>query len=477
MPDSKKSEDKNSVKKAKKEAKQEAKKKQSAEKTAVFKAQVTVVNRGSVTKGTTFTRKDVEKNSKPKGKGKMVTTAVYREKVAFKKRIVSGDRNKKRLPYECIKLLEQLTSDSRMVFIHYEKAQIGNFLVLGFDEASHVTNLMNAAKESNPSIEVRLAMKIVPDERPRDDTLATSNGYEPYPSNVTSRNGYVERKTSRMPIKAKPDHFSYVYAENDGEDQTESEGSFSCKDRQKRRPISNNINKEHGQYPSLYQENRSFTPSGKPSRLDSLVTNYLYIGPNGEEDSECESKLKKQRKRQSKKETRRTHSASQNFNYSSNLSDNISLSASDSTLDVDDGDFFDYETFNYAKKPLPKLYPHSHNHKSRRRSKSRELPLSEAETRRGGWHSDIMFLTPTKDGGVKVSTDGPVMLYTATRANARYSDDEDNSSDDGGFSDMDESFSKSSGSTLMLEEIDQSGGRDEGVASKMSVEYNRGGRR
>ncbi|VDM00670.1 unnamed protein product [Schistocephalus solidus] len=71
---------------------------------------------------------------------------------------------------------------------------------------------------------------------------------------------------------------------------------------------------------------------------------------------------------------------------------------------------------------------------SRRSSRPKQIPLSEDESKRSGWHSDILFVTPKPGGGCKISSDGPVMLFTACRTNKRDSDSSDSSDEEDSLS-------------------------------------------
>ncbi|KAM7539582.1 hypothetical protein Aperf_G00000037514 [Anoplocephala perfoliata] len=92
-----------------------------------------------------------------------------------------------------------------------------------------------------------------------------------------------------------------------------------------------------------------------------------------------------------------------------------------------------------------------YNRKSSHHPKSKVLPPSMTKKKPGNWHCSIEFVTPTKDGGVKSTPDGPILLYTATRVNGN--GDYDSTDDSRAF--VEESdFYSSSGSTPTFEEVE-----------------------
>ncbi len=492
MPGSKKSDDKASSKKSKaeekasakkakaeakrakeeaKKAKKENKKKDATDKHPLFQSEVTAMNRGKVTRGTTFSRKEVEKHSRPKAKKpekpqKPIPARAFKQKIQFKEKLIAGDRNKKLLRYDCIKLMEQLPSDSRMVFIHYEMPKNGYFFVLGFKEATHANEFMNAVKGANPKCEVRKAIDEL-SERRRDSSS------ESVASRETSQKTYEESEPPVRHRSASPSHResrkqkaaqSFIQTRrDDGKSSRSSSSSSSSSSTSRRaRQMSNNyVDVGHAGRSSskpAYQRSATSTPDLSLRGGDGLVTKYVYIGPTDEENSASEYHRRDKHKKHHK------HRSHQRYSFG----DDVSVSMTQTTGDYSDEEFFPnggYEsTFS---KPSRAQMSRKSSHRSSRRSKSRQLPLSEAETKRGGWHSDIMFVTPTPDGGVKVSADGPVMLYTATRANVN---GYDSSSSEDSTSDGEEDFTYSSGTTLTLDED----GRHTGL---VGIDGGYGGRR
>ncbi|VDD80015.1 unnamed protein product [Mesocestoides corti] len=455
MARSQKSEEKNSAKEVKESSKKEkkdSKKKEAKEKAPQFSTAVTVINRGEVPKGTTFSNEDVKTLSHPptkkSEKGLKPTSAkIFSGKIEFKEKIIAGNRNKKLLNYKSIKMLQQLTSDNRLVFVHYENEKNGYFFVLGVSEANHAVAFMNTVKKANINADIRWADEASNSHSDRRDSSAT---YEYAVTQSTSQ---------RTPEVSKPIVLQGSSPDKKNRNGTKTVNSYICNgsdsdddndetiySRQTPGDSSDHADKVH----ATAFHGRS-TDSGDEIAFDhgprsfsnKIVTRYIYTGPSDEEDSITGSVL--QEKPKHKKSSRPNHQ-----HYI--LEDDYSASMTPTTSDLSDGDYYSNNGFGILKVRSEKTPLHrkaSSSRRSPRQLKSRELPLSEAESKKGGWHCDFVVVTPTKDGGAKVSPDGSVMLYVATRANVRKGSS--SSSDEDSTSDGESNFSYTSNSTLTLE--------------------------
>ena len=436
MPNSQKSGRSGKDKKESRDMKERRSRRESksrANKDYAFQTLVTLVNYGKLPKGANFSREEVKKLSFPKKEAKprkAFAAKVYTDKIEFKEKIVIGNRNKKVLNYESISLLEQMFSDSRIVFVNYDMPKNSYFIVLGLSDTDYVSRFMNMVRDNNAAAEIRWA-----DAQSFDRSVArrnsSSNTYNEHGSE-SSQNRRAWTPSSQMndSFKDKPWNTtsSYIHADPRFDDGTvysmKSSDSF---DLQRNKP------NKHSNRRSSQDSLELFDDHEPRWRNIELKTQYYYIGPSDGEDSVSE-------KTKQKKSNRYKH---QHYTFG----DEVSVSMTPSSV-FSDADYYSNNGFNMIRDVPSKRAPSRKSNVSRRsshRSKSRELPLSEAERKKGGWHSDVLFVTPTKNGGVKVSADGPVMLYTATRANgsrsSSSSSDEDSTSGD---------LSYSSGSTITL---------------------------
>ncbi|KAM3178687.1 hypothetical protein ACTXT7_002031 [Hymenolepis weldensis] len=446
MAKSQKSEDKASAKKQKEEKKKQSK----TDKVHDFQTDVLIVTHGKVAKGTNISRESVKKHSSPKKAEKAKKTAsakFFKHKVEFKDPVVLGNKKKKILEYSQVRMIEQLSSDSRMAFANYEAPKNDYFFVLGMKEANEVTRFMDLVKESNPKVEIRWpetpsfvdSDEGVVDERrgviPRDDQSVDTY-------NEDNRRGYRHRSpgydqgSESIPSRSHSPQdrpwtttSSFICADPHVDDGTVySRGTPDTFATQ----LNNPTRHRNDSYSSYDETEDNRGGSG-------LIAQYYYVGPSDEEDSIVKDKYRSKSKK--------SHSNPRHQHYA--LDDDVSISMTPSSI-MTEVEYFTPEVYKKPKTPNSRRPPSQKRSVSRKpsnRSKSRELPLSEAEKSKGSWHSDVMFVTPTKDGGVKVSSDGPVMLYTATRANVNGNFD----SDDDSTSDGDSDFTYSSGSTLTLE--------------------------
>ncbi|EUB63527.1 hypothetical protein EGR_01609 [Echinococcus granulosus] len=417
-----------------------------------FQTEVTFVNHGKVPKGTSFSREDVREHSfpskKPDKAKKASAVKVFSKGIQFKEKVVYGGRTKKILEYDSIKLLEQLSSDCRMVFVNYENAKNGYFLVLGLLDANQVIRLMSLVKEDNPNAEIRWA-----------DTRASSSNeksiqddvLEPGKSDTTDPTTYheSERAYQRNSLpslsnrsgsyRARPwtATSSYICADPHFDDGTVcSSKTLDAFTSQRDKP------RRHSRRRSSYNSLDLSSDDGFHLSANGLKSQYYYVGPSDEEDSI--SKIVHHGKPRHKKSHQHKHR-----HYA--LGDEVSVSMTPSSI-FSNVDYYSTDGFGTVKDSSVKGTPTRKSNTTRKssyRPKSRQLPLSEAERNKGSWHSDVLFLTPTKNGGVKVSADGPVMLYTATRANVNRNDS--SSSDEDSTSDGEGDFIYSSDSTLTLE--------------------------
>lgn len=456
--------------------KQEQKKANKADKNPAFQTQVLVVTQGKVSKGIKLTREVVKKHSSPrKGeKPKRPTTAkFYKNRVEFKDGIILGNKKKKVLEYNQVKLIEQLDSDngSQKAFVNYETPDSDYFCVMQLKDANEVSSFMNLVHESNANVDLRSPMAPEPDHSINDHEIEETT------TKMASKrdlNGLIEDSTT---YNADAEH---IYDDEDDDvDENSLDRIYSRAESQQDRPwvtkssficadphmIDDGTVYSHGtpetfgtllQPSPRYNRRResfdSYEDSDSHSRRhrrggnNNLTTQYYYVGPTDQEDSVHTER------RRSKPKKSYNPPPSRNQQYTYDYEDDNSISIAPSSI-VTEVEYFTPEVHKKPKTPNARRPPSSAvrrpmSRKSSHRSKSRELPLSEAEKSRGGWHSDVMFVTPTKDGGVKVSADGPVMLYTATRANGnRDYDSEDDTTSDG-----ESDFSYSSGSTLTLED-------------------------
>ncbi|VDK32577.1 unnamed protein product [Taenia asiatica] len=415
-----------------------------------FQAEVTIVNRGKVPKGTSFSAKEVEKHSFPSKTsdkaGKQSEAKVFSKKVEFKEKVIQSSRNKRVLEYDSIKLLEQLSSDCRMVFVNYENSKNGYFLVLGLSDANQATRFMRLVKEDNPDTEIRWAdtnastdnQKRVPDKVSESvmDEASASTTY-PGPERNHRRNSLSSIPSRSESYEARPwtATSSYICADPYFDDGTvyssKTPDTFSSRDYKYRR---------HPRRRSSYD---SFDLSDNGRRhldADGLKGQYYYVGPSDEEDS-----ISKNVHREKPKHKKSHQSKHRRYT----LGDEVSVSMTPSSISSN-VDYYSHDDSSMVKDSLGKRSPSkksSPTRKSSYRPKSRQLPLSEAERNKGSWHSDVLFVTPTKNGGVKVSADGPVMLYTATRTNVNRNGS--SSSDEDSTSDMDDdTYSSTSTPTL-----------------------------
>ena len=453
MPRSQKNENKG--------AKEKKQNKNSLSKDYGFQTEVVLINQGKVIKGTSLSKEDIEKYSSPKTKKqekqrKPFDARVYANKIEFKDKIVLGNRNKRLLEYENIKLLEQLHPDGRIVFVSYVMPKNEYFLVLEFSNTNFLAKFLNMTKENNPNVELRWANKTFSDnirEQATEDVAMAGEGEasSPKPGHEYDSNHNQEASFSISDShQTKPwtTTSSYICADPHFDDGTvysmRSSNTFISHKNKSGKHF-----RRRGSCGSL-----DLSDKHEPRwRADGSTTQYYYIGPSDEEDSVSKSVLRETI-------TQKKPHGHKHHHYT--FADEVSVSMTPSSF-FSDLDYYSNDSFE-AKKDVPFKKPSS---RKPCRSKSRELPLSEAERNKGGWHSDVLFVTPTKDGGVKVSADGPVMLYTATRANG--SRNSASSSDEDSTSDGDSDFSYSSGSTLTLRSPDRYHTR-----LGMEVDYSRG---
>nr|CDS33183.1 expressed conserved protein [Hymenolepis microstoma] len=464
MAKNQKTEDKASAKKQKEEKKRQSK----ADKVHDFQTDILVTAQAKVAKGTNISRESVRKlSSKKEDKKKKATSAkFFAHKAEFKHPIVLGNKKKKLLEYSQVKMIEQLDSDSRMAFVNYEAPKNDYLFVIGMKNANEVTRFMNLVKESNPKAEIRWAeapyitdsdegvadgRRVAPPTENQSLDIYNEDGHRGYRQRSPGRDQYSDSNSLRSHSpQNKPwtTTSSFICADPHMDDGTVySRGTPDTFATQLNNP--GRRSRRHDSFSSYDEE--------EGNRHESrLTTQYYYVGPSDEEDSIVKDKYRSKSKN-SRSNPRRQHYA---------LDDDVSISMAPSSI-MTEVEYFTPESDKKSKAPYSRQPPsqkRSMSRKSLNRPKSRELPLSEAEKSRGGWHSDVMFVTPTKDGGVKVSADGPVMLYTATRANIN----KDYDSDDDSTSDGDSDFSYSSGSTLTLE--------NPGVPSALGVSYSHGRR-
>ncbi|VUZ47669.1 unnamed protein product [Hymenolepis diminuta] len=442
MAKSQKAEDKASAKKEKEEKKKQSK----ADKVHDFQTDILIVTSRKVAKGTNISRESVKKHSSPKKGEKSKKTAsakFFKHKVEFKDSVVLGNKKKKILEYSQVRMIEQLAADSRMAFVNYEAPKNDYFFVLGMKEANEVTRFMDLVKESNPKVEIRWpeTPSIVDGNDQRGITPREDQSVDTY--NEDNRRDYRHR--SPRYDQGSDSNLSRSHSPQDRPWTTTS--SFICADphvddgtvysRGTPDTFATQLNNPRRHRHDSYS---SYDETEDNRRESGLTAQYYYVGPSDEEDSIVKDKYRSKSKK--------SHSSPRRRHYT--LDDDVSISMTPSSI-MTEVEYFTPEVYKKPKTPnfrRPPSQKRSVSRKPSNRSKSRELPLSEAEKSKGSWHSDVMFVTPTKDGGVKVSSDGPVMLYTATRANVNRNFD----SDDDSTSDGDSDFSYSSGSTLTLED-------------------------
>ncbi|VDO04763.1 unnamed protein product [Rodentolepis nana] len=465
MAKNQKAEDKTSAKKQKEEKKKQSK----ADKVHDFQTDALVIAKGKVAKGTNISRESVKKLSSPKKEDKAKKAAsakFFAHKVEFKNPVVLGNKKKKILEYSQVKMIEQLDSDSRMAFVNYEAPKNDYLFVLGMKEANEVIRFMNLVKESNPKVELRWTA--APSIADSDESMVDERGEVAQSENQSvdtynedSRRGYRQRSPGND--RYSDSNSSRSHSPQNGPWNTTS--SFICADphmddgtvysRETPDTFATQLDNP-GRRSRRRDSFSSFDEAGGNQRKSGLTTQYYYVGPSDEEDSIVKDKYR------SKSRKSRGNPRRQNYT----LDDDVSITIAPSSA-MTEVEYFTPEIYKKPKTPYSRRPPSRKRSTSRKpsnRSKSRELPLSEAEKSKGGWHSDVMFVTPTKGGGVKVSADGPVMLYTATRANVN----KDFDSDDDSTSDGDTDFSYSSGSTLTLE--------NPGIPSPYGVSYTNGRR-
>lgn len=440
MPRSQKSDEKESKKRKGKRSSSQT------NKSNEFRTEVTIVNRGKVPKGTSFSTKEVEEHSFPSKKSdktrKLSEVKIFPKRIEFKEKVTQSKRNEKILRYDSIKLLEQLSSDCRMVFVNYEDSKNGYFLVLGLSDANQATRFMNLVKEDNPSTEIRWADAdaFTKNQKRDSDKISESAISETIPPTTYHDPERTFRRNSSPSHSSRSDSYrtrpwtatsSYICADPHYDDGTvyssrTPDTIISHRDNHRR------YSRRHSSYDSFDLSNNS----GLHLDADRLKSQYYYVGPSDEEDSISENVHREKPKYKKSHQQKHRH-------YT--LGDEVSVSMTPSSISSN-VDYYSYDVDSPVKGSLTKKSNPSR--KSSNRPKSRQLPLSEAERNKGSWHSDVLFVTPTKNGGVKVSADGPVMLYTATRANVNRNDS--SSSDEDSTSDMDGDF-YSSNSTPTLE--------------------------
>ncbi|KAL5967546.1 hypothetical protein TSMEX_004708 [Taenia solium] len=416
-----------------------------------FQTEVTIVNRGKVPKGTSFSAKEVEKHSFPSKTSdkarKLSEAKMFSKKVEFKEKVIQSSRNKKVLEYDSIKLLEQLSSDCRMVFVNYENLKNGYFLVLGLSDANQATRFMRLVKEDNPNTEIRWAdTDAFTDNRKRVSDKVSESVMSEAPAPTTNCDPeQMHRRNSSSSLPSRSESYSsrpwiatssYICADPHFDDGTvyssRTPDTFSSQGDKYRR---------HPRRRSSYDSSDLSYNGRRHLNADGLKSQYYYVGPSGEEDS-----ISKNMHREKPKHKKSHQSKHRRYT----LGDEVSVSMTPSSISPYFEDY-SHDDPSIVKDSLgnrPQSRKSSPIRKSSYRPKSRQLPLSEAERKKGSWHSDVLFVTPTKNGGVKVSADGPVMLYTATRTNVNRSDS--SSSDEDSTSDMDDD-TYSSNSTPTLE--------------------------
>lgn len=449
MAKDQKAEDKASAKKQKEEKKRQSK----ADKVPVFRTDTIITAQGKVAKGTNISRESVKKLSSPK-KGDKAKKAsqvkVFAHKAQFKHSVVLGNRKKKILEYSQVKMIEQLDSDNKMAFVNYEAPKNDYLLVVGMKDANEVTRFMNLVKESNPKAEIRWAEA---SSIANSDEGMFDERREVTPTENQSLDIYNEdshRHRQRSPGDNQYSYSSSLRSHSPQNRPWTTTSSFICADPHMddgtvySRGTPDTFATQVNNLGRRSRRRNSFSSSDETEgyrRGIGLTTKYYYVGPSDEEDSVVKDKYRSK--------SRKSHSNPRRQHYA--LDDDVSISIAPNSI-MTEVEYSTPESYKKSKSPYfrrPPSQKRSVSRKSLTRSKSRELPLSEAEKSRGGWHSDVMFVTPTKDGGVKVSADGPVMLYTATRANIN----KDFDSDDDSTSNGDSDFSYSSGSTLTLENL------------------------
>ncbi|KAL5111988.1 hypothetical protein TcWFU_004552 [Taenia crassiceps] len=416
-----------------------------------FRTEVTIVNRGKVPKGTSFSSKEVDQYSFPSRMSdkarKLSEAKVFSKRIVFKEKVIQNSRNKKVLEYDSIKLLEQLSSDCRIVFVNYENPKNGYFLVLGLSDANQATRFISLVKEDNSDAEIRWADTdtFIDDQKRVSDKVPESVISETTAPTTYCDHDHTYRRNSSPCISSRSESYrdrpwtatsSYICADPNFDDGTVySSGTpdtfNSQRNKHRRRP------RRRSSYDSLDLSSNV----GLHLDADGLKSQYYYVGPSDEEDSSSENVYREKPKHKKSQQHKHRH-------YT--LGDEVSVSMTPSSISST-VDYNSYDGLNTVKEGSMKRPPTKKSgptRKSSSRPKSRQLPLSEAERNKGSWHSDVLFLTPTKNGGVKVSADGPVMLYTATRANVNRNDS--SSSDEDSTSDMDGDF-YSSDSTPTLE--------------------------
>ncbi|KAM7540602.1 hypothetical protein Aperf_G00000037520 [Anoplocephala perfoliata] len=433
------------------ETKKSSRKSSKEKKAYEFQTDVQLINKGKVQKGASISRENVKELLKPSRKEYMRKkpnpARFYKNKLKSKEKIALGNKKKRVLEYDQVKMMEQISSDGRKVFVNYENPKNDYFLVLEMKDAKEVKKFMSMVKEANPKTETRwpetTAIELTGEDgvgrsrRSDVETYSADNSH--LYSKHSSEPQIDDRPSDYFPSEPSTFHdrphstmSTYICADPYRDDGTVySRGTPDTFSTQSVVPL------EHSR-----GSDNSYDFSNKHDRRRAarLTTQYYYAGPSDEEDSFQPKYRPKSRK---------SHSNHRHRHYA--LDDDVSISMASRSL-VTEIDYSTPENSRITVIPPARKTPLSR--RSSHRSKSRELPLSEAEKSRGGWHSDVMFVTPTKDGGVKVSADGPVMLYTATRANGnRDSDSSDNDSTSDGESD----FSYSSGSTLSMESLGRNG--------------------
>ncbi|VDM31800.1 unnamed protein product [Hydatigera taeniaeformis] len=416
-----------------------------------FRTEATLINYGKVPKGTSFSAKEVKAQAFPSKKSdktrKLSEAKIFSNRIEFKEKVIQSRRTKKVLEYDSIRLLEQLPSDCRMVFVNYENSKNGYFLVLGLLDASQATRFMSLVRENNPGTEIRWAdVDSTTDNRKRIAEQASESVLSDSTAQLTYHDSErICRRNSSPSLSSRSESFrarpwtatsSYICADPHLDDGTvyssgPPDNYISQTEKTRRKP------RRCSSYDSFDLSNNSGLHLG----ANKLTSQYYYVGPSDEEDSISDNVYREKLKSKKSHHHKHQHYA---------MGDEVSVSMTPSSV-VSNIDYYSNDCRNVMKDNSVKGSPAkktSTTRKSSYRPKSRQLPLSEAERNKGSWHSDVLFVTPTKNGGVKVSADGPVMLYTATRTNVNRSDS--SSSDDDSTSDADGDF-YSSDSTLTLE--------------------------
>ncbi|KAL7063346.1 hypothetical protein AAHC03_01271 [Spirometra sp. Aus1] len=438
-----------------------------------FETEVSLLTGGQIGKGTTFSTREVEKLSKPKKtdkKQKPTSSKVYGNKIVFKNKLSGGEnqKKKKKLLFSNIKLLARSADDGRIVFVHYEKEQRGYYFVVGFKDSSAAEKFVNAVQMGNETV------KILDDENgySKEDThsvssfgisqrdketnqwaprqLSESRASQSHNSQMGVEEFHFYNPMNVAHIPSPPLVFSNPVQSTPAQSSSTSElhingvaakeTYISTWDEESQYSLDvSDTGSGHIRNPSPRAPPdgfQRFTPGP-----NGLVTNYVYIGPRDEEESfNGEALLPPQYSRESRP---RNHSSTIEYHrkgsatYSNGREEWLENAINSDRRSRGRNSSLVYPPNETARRMLVSP-PQSQRvrsssrqtSRSRRSSRPKQIPLSEDESKGSGWHSDILFVTPKPGGGCKISSDGPVMLFTACRTNKRDSDSSDSSDEE-----------------------------------------------